>query len=151
MGCCSSRFDVALSITTKKTPYFSLDGLITRAKVVDVYDGDTVQIVFPFYNKERKKDMCRWKCRLSRIDTPELRTKSQEEKKLAIQAREYVKEYVLEKIVTVKCGKFDKYGRLLVEIYVFEGNTECSLNQLLIERGIAKEYNGGKKDGFNYL
>ena len=151
MGCCSSKLDVALSVTTKKTPYFSLDGLITRAKVVNVYDGDTVHIVFPFYNKERKKDMCRWKCRLSGIDTPELRTKSSQEKTLAIQAREYVKNYVLDKIVTVKCGKFDKYGRLLVEIYVFEQDTECSLNQLLIDRGIAKEYNGGKKDEFNYL
>ena len=44
-------------------------------------------------------------------------------------------------IVTVECFDFDKYGRLLVEIFI----DNESINNWLIEKGYAKKYGGGKK------
>ena len=55
---------------------FTLEGVKIPGKVVKVYDGDTVHIVFPVFGK-----MYKWNCRISRIDTPELRTKNEKEKK----------------------------------------------------------------------
>ena len=56
-------------------PEFSLDGYKVNGKVVDVYDGDSVKIVFSLHNSFYK-----WKCRLEGIDTPELRTYDLKEK-----------------------------------------------------------------------
>ena len=61
----------------KDAPLFSLEGQEIKAKVVSVYDGDTVKCVFP------KKDV-KWNCRLSGVDTPELRTRNKIEKNLDI-------------------------------------------------------------------
>ena len=55
---------------------FSLEGQEHLAKVVDVYDGDTIKCVFPIHNK-----LYRWNCRLSGVDTPEIRTRCSIEKK----------------------------------------------------------------------
>ena len=46
------------------------------------------------------------------------------------------------KIVTIICGEFDKYGRLLGWLY---SNDNTSLNQLLINAHLAYSYNGGTK------
>lgn len=89
-------------------PLFSLDGLVTDAKCVDVYDGDTVKVVFKFADK-----MYKWRVRLLRIDTPELRGDEKEE---GLKCRDFLRGLVLDKIVTVKCSKFDSFGRILGEI-----------------------------------
>tara|TARA_B100001123_G_C15324332_1_gene1029009 strand:+ start:3225 stop:3650 length:426 start_codon:yes stop_codon:yes gene_type:complete len=105
-------------------------------KVVSVYDGDTVKIVFPFH-----ETLYKWNCRLSRIDTPELRTRNKLEKIFGYNVRNKLREKILNKVVTVKCGEFDKYGRLLTELYI----DDESVNQWLIDNEYAFEYNGGTK------
>jgi hypothetical protein len=45
------------------------------------------------------------------------------------------------KIVSIQCYEFDKYGRLLVSIF----DKEQHINNILIEEGFAKNYNGGTK------
>lgn len=52
---------------------------IVEAKIVSVYDGDSVKAIFPFNNV-----MYKWNCRLSGIDTPEVRTSNQLEKNMVI-------------------------------------------------------------------
>ena len=52
------------------------------------------------------------------------------------------------KIVQVHCFEFDKYGRLLVNLYV--DNVEKNVNQQIIDENFAKAYDGGKKEGFSY-
>lgn len=131
-----------LEAQTDKTPKFSLNGHVTQAKVVKVYDGDTIHAVFnylgTFYN---------WTCRIAHVDTPELRTKDAEEKKRGYETRDKLTELIFNKIVTLKCGHFDKYGRLLVEI---ETEDKTPVHDWLIQGGYAKKYEGGTKEKWDF-
>tara|TARA_R110002074_G_scaffold107713_6_gene232773 strand:- start:3827 stop:4243 length:417 start_codon:yes stop_codon:yes gene_type:complete len=125
-----------------KTPLFSLEGTFVPGKIVDVYDGDTVKIVLKL---SINSEYFRWNCRLSGINTPEIRTRNLKEKEFGLLVRDKLKERIEDKILLIKCGEFDKYGRLLVEI--FENNGELfSINNWLIENKYAKPYEGGTKE-----
>ena len=121
---------------------FTLDGMEIDGKVTSVYDGDTVHIVFPVFN-----DLYRWNCRISGVDTPEIRTKNQNEKVKALEARDALRTLILGKIVKVKCGKFDKYGRLLV----FIEYNDIDISTWLINCGYARAYDGGKKEPWDLI
>jgi len=126
-----------LQSQSDKTPMFSLNGFKTDAKVVKVYDGDTVHVVFFYLDKYYK-----WICRISNVDTPELRTNNQEEKKKGYEVRDKLRELILDKIVQLDCHEFDKYGRLLVDITM----DETRVDEWLIKNGYAKKYDGGTKE-----
>jgi micrococcal nuclease len=125
---------------TSKTNKFSLNGYKTFAKCVHVYDGDTIHVVFKMPNSN---DCYKWVIRMMGIDTPEMKTKNTYEKQLAIKARDFLRDLILDKIIVVDCLDFDKYGRLLGDLYV-EGN-EMTISNQLIEKGYAKAYDGGTK------
>jgi micrococcal nuclease len=114
------------------TPY------VYNAQVLSVYDGDTITVMLDMGLDVQKKA----KCRFLGIDTPELRTKSASEKKLGYAARDRLRELVLDKVVTLQSmTKPDKYGRLLVRVWI-DGK---SINDLLVEEGLARSYDGGKR------
>jgi len=120
---------------------WSLDGLnTTDALVSSVYDGDTLRLVLP---------VCCTKyifsCRLNGIDTPEIRSRNKQEKVIARQVRDYVKELLESHAFRVCCGKSDKYGRILCDIYVILDGVELSLADHLIGKKYGYIYNGGKK------
>jgi len=112
-----------------------------------VLDGDTIDVTidlgFDLYKKER--------VRIAGVDTPEKRTRDLEEKALGIDATNWLKEKLTETIkgdeeLTIRTelkGGVGKYGRLLGWLYVGESN--ISLNELMIEEGYAWEYDGGTK------
>ena len=126
-------------------PLFSLEGQELKAKVVSVYDGDTIKCVFPLNDK-----LYKWNCRLSGVDTPELRTRNKNEKKFGYQVRDNLREKILGKVITLKCGEFDKYGRLLATVKC-DGD-KCSINEWLVENDYAFKYDGGtKKSWEDYL
>jgi micrococcal nuclease len=109
-------------------------------ELVKIVDGDTVDVVldlgFQVYRKER--------IRLNRIDTPESNSKDELEKKLALEAKNYVSMWLLnQKQIKIRTFKDDKYGRLLGEFY---GDNNISLSDLLIEHGYAWAYDGGAKN-----
>ena len=118
------------------TKRFTFEDEVKLAKCVNVYDGDTVQLVFPVQGI-----LYRWSCRLTGVDTPELRTRNKQEKMYGYQVRDALREKLANKMVMVHCGEFDKYGRLLVEILYENEN----INNWLIENNYAKKYDGGKK------
>ena len=121
----------------KNTETFTFKGKKMKCKVVSVYDGDTMRVVFPL-----NKKMYKWNCRLLGIDTPELRTKNKHEKELAIIAKENLIKLVLNNVIEIHCSGWDKYGRLLVTpITKKEGNI-CNW---MIKNKYAREYNGGTK------
>ena len=127
-----------MECSMKNTPYFSLCDQEFTCKCVKVYDGDTITVIFkPF----EQTSFYKFRIRLYGIDTPELRTKNKKEKEFGKQVRDFLKEKILDKVVTVSCLDFDKYGRLLVELFI---NDE-SINNWLIDKGYAKKYDGGKK------
>ena len=131
------------SNVNKKTKVFSFEGRKCIGKVVDVYDGDTVKIVFPLSEKEPDR-LYKWNCRLINVDTPEIRTKNLKEKEFGKLVRNKLREKILEKLVYINCMDFDKYGRLLVEIFE-DCEYKNSINNWLINNEYAKIYHGGKK------
>ena len=127
----------------KKIKRFSLENEIKTAKCVDVYDGDTIQLVFPLQNQ-----LYRWTCRLTGIDTPELRTRNKTEKKFGYIVRNTLREKILNKMVIVECGEFDKYGRLLGTLFLQETDL-ISVNDMMIQQGHGYAYDGGTKQSFS--
>jgi endonuclease YncB( thermonuclease family) len=90
----------------------------------------------------------RFDIRLSGIDTPEIRSKDLNEKKQAIIVRDFLRDKILDKIVILECKDFDKYGRLLADIYLsdeFGNPSQIKINDLLVNNNYARLYNGGKK------
>jgi endonuclease YncB( thermonuclease family) len=120
--------------------FFSLKGQKLYTRMIDAYDGDTCTLILPIY-----KDLKKLKCRLHRIDTPELRTSDPLEKQYAIKARDRLLEFK-DKILIAYISEADKYGRYLVDLYTEHG--EC-INDLLVYEGLAYEYYGGTKQKFH--
>ena len=121
-------------------PFLTLNNVKTSGKVVQVYDGDTCKIVIPF-----KHDLFKWNCRLTGLDTPELRTKNLKEKECGYYVRDKLRDKILNKVITVHCHEFDKYGRLLVTLYENPSDSK-SINDWLIENHYAYKYDGGTKE-----
>lgn len=118
------------------TPY------VYRALVQSVYDGDTIRVDIDLGLSIKVHASCR----LLGIDTPEIRTKSASEKKLAYQARDRLREIVLDQWVTLhSVAKPDKYGRLLVKVWSDEFGY---VNSLLIDEGLARPYDGGTRSSW---
>jgi endonuclease YncB( thermonuclease family) len=110
---------------------FSYDGKKCRAKVVDIYDGDTGRIVFRDNNEMRQ-----YKFRMYGVDTPEmkpsLKMKNREKEiKKAKEAKKFVEDLILNKVVWVEMLNFDKYGRIIVKIYNYFSN-KTSIKEMLI-------------------
>lgn len=129
-----------------KTPTFSLEGKTKLCKVVDIYDGDSIRVVFKDNNIINK-----WSIRMTGYDSPEMRPSKKLEnrdeiKKKALEARNYLRSMIMNdnQLVYLKCGGFDKYGRLLGSIYINKTDTK-SVNDLMITNNYAYEYHGGTK------
>ena len=112
-----------------------------------VVDGDTIDVTidlgFDLYKKER--------VRVAGVDTPEKRTRDLEEKALGYDATNWLKDALDGAIAgdddliirTELDGGVGKYGRLLGWLYI--GDAEVSLNELMIAEGYAWAYDGGTK------
>lgn len=152
---------------TDTVSLFALEGRFI-GKVVEIYDGDTCKIVLPYNNI-----LCKFICRLSGIDAPEIKPRLNKENRedeieKAIISRNRLIElctdvkikttysknecneivYNNTKLINIECEGFDKYGRLLVVLYdVYNENNKNnkSFNTILIDEGLAYEYNGGTK------
>ena len=80
--------------------------------------------------------------RIAGIDTPELRGKCDQEKKLAIEARNFVVSVLNGQRIIISQIKHDKYaGRVDAQVTV----NGRSLAELLIENKFAKKYDGSLK------
>lgn len=144
MGLCNSIYDRKLRSATIDR-YFSYDGKKLKARIVEVYDGDTCTAIFR--QNGNSGPLIKYKIRLIGIDSPELKPRlicPNREKIIenAKASKKVVEDKILGRIVTLECGGFDKYGRILATIHV----GSCNLNEWLLEEGYAKSYDGGKKD-----
>lgn len=134
------------------------------ARVASIYDGDTLDLVFLY-----RKELTRKACRMAEIDTPEMKmkhdrndtqemiSKKMEIKRKAIEARQYLCDQVMKSsspnTVVAVFYESDKYGRPLV--LLFRGDTahkpdsyfvfDNSINKELVDRGLAKMYDGTTK------
>ena len=128
------------------TEMFSLEGQYKLCKVVDVYDGDTIKVVF-----DLNGSLYRWNIRMNGYDSPEMRVSVNNPardmiKQLAIESRDFLKSLIQNKdqLVYIKCDGFDKYGRLLGIIYINEKD-DVSVNKLMVDNHKGVIYDGGKK------
>jgi endonuclease YncB( thermonuclease family) len=161
-----------------KIARFNLNGIQTFGKVVSVYDGDTFDMSFVVpiqqLTKERQlskrtKGVCfvcngsqessilmRMKCRLDGIDARELKSEGGQK------AKEILENFVVGKFLRVQIGNYDKYGRLLIQVYFQQedrdgndndngngngnGQREICLNEHLKSfKEYFVSYDGGKK------
>jgi endonuclease YncB( thermonuclease family) len=128
-------------LNDSKIEKFTFNGIVTYAKCVANYDGDTVTLIFKYNNKFIKCN-----CRIVGIDSPEMHSKNVKLKKLAIKSKQFLADHILDKIVIANFGEFDKYGRILVNIKTLNQNgDQHNIKDLLIAGGYAVAYDGDKK------
>ena len=150
-----------------ETPERTLEGWSGLVRVVDVYDGDTVQVVL-----EDHGTIIRVKCRMSGIDTCEIRSRSPRNREAAFDARDRLASLVLDRdamefrgssrkavrraldetpsIVWARCGRSDKYGRTLIKLYARPADGEAptpddSFGAVLVRERLAYQYRGGRR------
>ena len=146
--------------TYDSTPWFSLKGITTECKILDVYDGDTVTLAINLQGF----GIVKLNCRLYGIDTEEMRGGTIESKVKAISARNYLI-YLLTDIhipddhkysrdelrnkltksikpITCSFDIMDKYGRPLITLF---DNNKTNINNKMIEENHANPYFGGTK------
>lgn len=112
---------------------------IKGGRVIKCYDADTITIASKLPYKE--SPLYRLSVRLTGIDAPEIKGKSEEEKELAKQARDFVSNLILNKYVRLENVESEKYGRILADVYI----GDVHLNDLLIRERYAVKYGGGTK------
>jgi endonuclease YncB( thermonuclease family) len=148
--------------TNTNTKLFSLLGEKMYGRVVDIHDGDTITVVLNLFGSFFK-----FKVRLSEIDTCEITSKVEQNKSLAIQAKVRLISLICNRDVSnclllsdkktlvsflennnhcvwLECLNFDKFGRLLANIFSNESSTE-SFSQILIKENLAYRYEGKTK------
>ena len=97
-------------------------------KVIRVLDGDTIEILV------QKKPI---RIRLADIDCPE------KDQPFGQVAKQFVLKIAAHKSVTVESKTKDRYGRIIGEIFLPNGD---SLNQMLLRKGYAWHYKKYSKD-----
>jgi micrococcal nuclease len=119
--------------TYKNTKKFCITGRY-QAKILKVYDGDTITIALcPF-----QTDIWKFNVRLLGYNSAEIKSKNPDEKAKALQARDFLQSLILNKIVEIDITGGDKYGRLLGVI----GCDGKNINELMIQKGHGKPYDG---------
>jgi len=104
-----------------------------RAKVVSVYDGDTMRVDIDLgmsviiHNEP---------VRLNRINAPELKG---DERERGLASRDFLRSRVEGKDVLLQTEKDDKgkYGRYIVEVWLKEGDTYTNINDEIVSKGFA--------------
>jgi len=142
------EFDALRAINYDDIPLFTFKNYATYGKITNVYDGDTFTLVF-LYNGSPMK----YKCRCLGYDSPEMKPSLKSpnrEKEIAaakIARQRFIDITSVAEFIYIKFYDFDKYGRILVEVFIDETD-EKSVNTRMIEEGHGYKYDGGKKQEF---
>ena len=126
-------------IALEDAPVWTLEGNEYIGKIQRVIDGDSVKMIILLNNNFYKFDF-----RVNRIDTPELRSGVVRE--FGAEVGDILEQMIEGKLVKTVAGEFDKYGRVLSEIYgMTDDGQEININDYLVQHGMAKLYDGGTK------
>lgn len=133
---------------TKSLDVYKLKGKF-RCKVVEVYDGDTITIIL--FNKCGFE---KHKLRMYGYDSPEMKPKKNvpnrnQEIEMAKISRDKLKELILDKVVIFESKGYDKYGRLLGNIYKRNFCNKLNINIYMVQNGYGYQYFGGTKKNPN--
>ena len=111
---------------------------IKACKVIKVYDGDTITVAAKLH---ASFPVNRFSVRLSGIDTPEMRSSNENEKKRAVIAKKFLEDKLLNQTVVLDNVSIEKYGRLLATVY----HNGVDINELMVQNNYAVRYGGGTK------
>lgn len=126
------------SLDIKNVKKFSFNNYTTIIKIIKVIDGDTVSGIFKF-----KDSFYKYNFRINGIDTAEIHSKNENEKNIGLNAKDYLSNLIMDKILVAHFLEFDKYGRILVNLYL--NNSEL-ISDHLINGGYAHKYDGKTKE-----
>jgi endonuclease YncB( thermonuclease family) len=115
---------------------------IVKGKVAKVYDGDTFTIITKLYPTE---PVYQFQVRINGIDSAEIKGTTDNIKKMALLAKEKLSELILNKIVRLENVSYDKYGRILSDVYI----DDIHINKWMVDNHLALSYDGGHKDNPN--
>jgi endonuclease YncB( thermonuclease family) len=141
------------------TPEFTLNGMCLHGRLVDIIDGDSLVIIIPVFDGFYK-----YHVRINGIDTCEMKSKSEQNKRLALRARSEILNLVTNSefqydidrksiqktlndkvyVVYLECCEFDKYGRLLANVYIDNSKEQCFAKHL-VDVNLAYRYTGETK------
>lgn len=134
MGSCSGK----ICENNKNKPIVFIPTLYD-SYVIKVYDGDTITISSRL--SKFSKIYYKFSVRFRGIDTPEMKSHNEDEKSAAQIAKKALSDKILHKNVTLKDIKYDKYGRLLADVYY---NNQC-MNKWMLDNRYGVSYDGGTK------
>ena len=108
-----------------------------------VVDGDTIDVLCDLGYDVR----IALRLRLMGINTPESRTRNKAEKVLGLEAKEFLKDTLASAdLIEFESHDRGKYGRVLATIYTTTGEKRVNINELLVKKGHARYYDGGKRE-----
>ena len=124
-----------------------------------VYDGDTFKcLLFPLNGTEHN-DIIKLNIRLSGIDTPEIRSKDLNEKKVALIAKAKLISLLNDcDYLHIEITGIDKYGgrydSIVTQVKAVRDDityekSNITVNELIVQAGLAYKYDGGTKLSFN--
>ena len=141
MGARASRLEQRLvDATPDDTPRWQPTPDQELARVVSVYDGDTVTLLASFGGT-----LARCNLRLYGVDCPEMRGRGAREKEVAEAVRDVVRAQCLGRLCKVHANGTDKYGRLMGDLETPEGRMVA---RYLLDAGLARAYAGGTRTPF---
>lgn len=149
MGNCIAYYKIKNKYNNDNLELYTLNGIQTKCKIVDVYDGDTCTAIM-YINKEFRK----YKIRMFGYDSPEIKPRKniKNRNKIISDAKDAKSALISKvsnnddiklntKLITIKCYKYDKYGRVLAELF----NNKENINNYMINNNFGYIYHGGTK------
>ena len=119
------------------------DTVLKCAKVIKVYDGDTITVNVPGVHPLLGAKIG---IRVNGYDTAEIKGKTKCEKDMAKEAQEFVSAALMDKEVELYNIERGKYFRIVADVYVDGRN----LKDVLLEKGLAYAYAGETKAKVNW-
>lgn len=151
MGNCLLKFRLERR-SPNQFEHIRMKGKSFPARVLEIYDGDTLTIGFRHNGGFWKSSL-----RIYGIDAPEMKPRRQgrsiesleQEKAAAIRSRDFLLQLIYNQVVWVDlCDKStDKYGRLMGVIFFQNENVA----EKMIKGGHARRYHGDRKVEFDHI
>lgn len=141
----------SVDAATTASPYIPE---IKYARVISVYDGDTITVGHKSVSNTCcccpcifRSKIFKYKVRLNGIDSPELRSNHVDEKAVAYMAKKHLTSVISGKVVKLKVVGYDKYGRVLADV----SYNSLNISEHMIDVGLAVEYDGKKKQEVDWM
>ena len=138
--CCFSKTNLAPIQWDECVPFVPP---IEKCQVIKVYDGDTITVASKMPYKD--SPLYRFQVRLLGIDSPEIKGKTEEEKKAAQASQKALECLLLHKTVELREKSQEKYGRILANVYVVIDGKTILVNQWMLDNNFAIPYDGKTK------